>query len=77
MLESLRQKIDRLSLIAKFIIRIIYPVTTYIILYFVMFKHFKMPLQTTQMAFIVLWILVEWQLFFKKPIKTEKEEKKK
>jgi len=69
MLESLRQKISKLSLGLKFIIRVTYPVLLYILFYFLLHKTFRTQLQTTQLLFIFLWTIIEWQVFFKKPSK--------
>lgn len=67
MLESLRIKISKMSLGVKFIVRIIYPVLTYLVFYFILHVNMQVELQTVQMLFIFLWLLIEWQVFFKKP----------
>lgn len=67
MLESLRKKIHQLPIFAKFIIRLLYPITLYFIFHFGLHKALGLEVQTIQILFLILWSLIEWQLFFKKP----------
>jgi len=67
-LESLRKTVSKMPLGVKFIVRIAYPVLVYLIFYFVLHKSFRVELQTVQFVFIMLWLITEWQVFFKKPL---------
>lgn len=67
MLESLRLKVSKMSLSVKFVVRIIYPIVTYLFFYFILHMNMQVELQTVQMLFIFLWLIIEWQVFFKKP----------
>lgn len=67
MLENLRKAVSKMSLGVKFIVRIIYPITIYLLFYFLLHLNFRMELQTVQIIFILLWLIIEWQVFFKKP----------
>ncbi|PWH86917.1 hypothetical protein [Brumimicrobium oceani] len=67
LLENLRKKVSKLSLGVKFIVRILYPVTLYLIFFFLLHINLRIELQNVQFVFIILWLLIEWQIFFKKP----------
>lgn len=69
MLESLRKKISKMPLGLKFVVRILYPITLYLLLYFLLHISMRFGLQNIQLLFIILWILIEWQVFLKKPEK--------
>ena len=66
MIEELRNRIDNLSKGAKFIVRLIYPILLYLLFHFIMHSTIGLDLQVTQFIFIILWGIVEWQLFLKK-----------
>jgi len=66
-LEKLRVKISKMPLGVKFIVRIVYPVLLYLIFFFLFHKNMRIELQTIQFVFIILWLLIEWKVFFKKP----------
>lgn len=67
MLNGIRNSVDKLSVGMKFLLRIAYPILTYIIFYFVLHYFFHIGLKTTQLIFIIFWAVVEWQIFLKKP----------
>ncbi|RFC53806.1 hypothetical protein [Brumimicrobium aurantiacum] len=67
MLENLRRKVSQLSIGAKFIVRILYPIMIYLIFYIILHANVGVELQTVQLIFILLWLVIEWQIFFKKP----------
>lgn len=66
MIENIRKKIDSLHPAVKFIIRLIYPIGLYVIFHFGIHTALGMELRMMQFAFLLIWGVIEWQLFLKK-----------
>lgn len=66
MINRLRNKIKGLSEVSKFVVRLLYPILLYVLFHFTIHVLIGLELRLTQFVFILLWGLIEWQLFLKK-----------
>jgi hypothetical protein len=66
MFEELREKLNTLNPTLRFIIRLLYPITGYILFHFILYATLNLDLGITQFLFLILWGFVEWKLFLKR-----------
>jgi hypothetical protein len=66
MFKELRDKLNTLNPTLRFVIRLLYPITAYIMFHFVLFAALGLDIGITQFLFLILWGSVEWKLFLKR-----------
>lgn len=65
MFSSLRKRVVGLGKTPKFIVRIVYPVAIYLIFHFLFINLLHFDANKIQIAFLFVWALIEWQVFFR------------
>ena len=63
MFETIRLKIRKLNPQLKFLLRIVYPVSLYLLFYWIFVYLLKSSVQPVQLIFILLWAFLEWKFF--------------
>ncbi|MCC5923961.1 MAG: hypothetical protein JJT77_09250 [Crocinitomicaceae bacterium] len=57
-------KINELNGVTKFIVRIIYPILLFIVLYMLGTMVLNITISVVQVIFILVWAYLEWRVFF-------------
>lgn len=65
-LEKVRNYLNTVHPAAKFFIRIAYPITLYIIMYFIAKGMGINNIQAVQLLFVLIWSFTEYFVFFRK-----------
>ncbi len=62
-MNKLKTKLNNLNSGVKFIVRIIYPVILYTMMYFAGVRLFNLSPQLIQLIFLLIWGGLEWYFF--------------
>jgi hypothetical protein len=66
MFEKLRRKINNSNPALRFIIRLLYPISLYVIFHLLFYNALGLDLRMIQFVFLIIWGGLEWQLFLKR-----------
>lgn len=65
-MQHFKTKINNLPKGIKVLVRILYPVLLYTLLYFLFVRAYNMNERTIQVIFILIWGALEWYFFLSK-----------